>query len=162
LWSEGGTPYPGMVVDSSFYNKIKSGYRMSKPELAPDDVYEMMMRCWNSEPEKRPSFQGLTDSVAALLPSSYKKVSPPPPSTPEVYSPSAVSVTCYAFSNNRITLNNTNKVLSLQQITNIWQNVAVINLFCTEYLFTITIKSKLWKTKKNKFKYVSIKSFTEM
>lgn len=34
----GGTPYPGMVVDSSFYNKIKSGYRMSKPEHAPQDV----------------------------------------------------------------------------------------------------------------------------
>lgn len=28
-----------MVVDSSFYNKIKSGYRMSKPEHAPHDVY---------------------------------------------------------------------------------------------------------------------------
>lgn len=39
LWSEGGTPYPGMVVDSSFYNKIKSGYRMSKPEHAPQDMY---------------------------------------------------------------------------------------------------------------------------
>lgn len=36
---KGGTPYPGMVVDSSFYNKIKSGYRMSKPEHAPHDVY---------------------------------------------------------------------------------------------------------------------------
>lgn len=38
LRSVGGTPYPGMVVDSSFYNKIKSGYRMSKPEHAPQDV----------------------------------------------------------------------------------------------------------------------------
>lgn len=26
-------------MDSSFYNKIKSGYRMSKPEHAPHDVY---------------------------------------------------------------------------------------------------------------------------
>lgn len=34
----GGTPYPGMVVDSSFYNKIKSGYRMAKPEHASSDV----------------------------------------------------------------------------------------------------------------------------
>lgn len=141
--SEGGTPYPGMVVDSSFYNKIKSGYRMSKPEHAPHDVYvtpqniffcccvflkacvtsdnvkksfllfvaelwytaadishgeitrrrtgnrifygnaaclclfryEMMMKCWNSEPEKRPSFTGLSENVASLLPSSYKRVS---------------------------------------------------------------------------------------
>uniref|UniRef100_A0A3B5KVH4 Protein kinase domain-containing protein n=1 Tax=Xiphophorus couchianus TaxID=32473 RepID=A0A3B5KVH4_9TELE len=39
IFTLGGTPYPGMVVDSSFYNKIKSGYRMSKPEHAPQDVY---------------------------------------------------------------------------------------------------------------------------
>lgn len=39
--------------------------------------YEMMMKCWNSEPEKRPSFLGLSDTVASLLPSSYKRVSLP-------------------------------------------------------------------------------------
>lgn len=39
--------------------------------------YEVMMRCWNSEPEKRPSFLGLSETVAALLPSSYKRVSLP-------------------------------------------------------------------------------------
>ncbi|XP_060884998.1 platelet-derived growth factor receptor alpha [Labrus mixtus] len=73
IFSLGGTPYPGMVVDSSFYNKIKSGYRMSKPEQAPHDVYEMMMKCWNSEPEKRPTFLGLSETVASLLPSSYRR-----------------------------------------------------------------------------------------
>ncbi|XP_072294210.1 platelet-derived growth factor receptor alpha isoform X2 [Eucyclogobius newberryi] len=73
IFSLGGTPYPGMVVDSSFYNKIKSGYRMSKPEHSPLDVYEVMMKCWNSEPEKRPSFLGLSETVATLLPSSYKR-----------------------------------------------------------------------------------------
>lgn len=41
--------------------------------------YEMMMKCWNSEPEKRPSFLGLSDTVASLLPSSYKRVSLRPP-----------------------------------------------------------------------------------
>uniref|UniRef100_A0A673XGP0 Platelet-derived growth factor receptor alpha n=1 Tax=Salmo trutta TaxID=8032 RepID=A0A673XGP0_SALTR len=75
IFSLGGTPYPGMVVDSSFYNKIKSGYRMAKPEHAPADVYEMMIKCWNSEPEKRPSFLSLSESVASLLPSGYKRVS---------------------------------------------------------------------------------------
>ncbi|KAJ3600139.1 hypothetical protein NHX12_034089 [Muraenolepis orangiensis] len=73
IFSLGGTPYPGMVVDSSFYNKIKSGYRMARPEHTPSDMYEVMMRCWNSEPEKRPSFMGLTEAVASLLPSSYKR-----------------------------------------------------------------------------------------
>ncbi|KPP62923.1 platelet-derived growth factor receptor alpha-like [Scleropages formosus] len=74
IFSLGGTPYPGMVVDSSFYNKIKSGYRMAKPEHASEDVYEMMMKCWNTEPEKRPSFFSLSETVASLLPAEYKKV----------------------------------------------------------------------------------------
>uniref|UniRef100_A0AAY5L4G8 Platelet-derived growth factor receptor alpha n=1 Tax=Esox lucius TaxID=8010 RepID=A0AAY5L4G8_ESOLU len=73
IFSLGGTPYPGMVVDSSFYNKIKSGYRMAKPEHAPADLYDMMMKCWNSEPEKRPSFYSLSESVVSLLPSGYKR-----------------------------------------------------------------------------------------
>uniref|UniRef100_A0A8C1E4G5 Platelet-derived growth factor receptor alpha n=2 Tax=Cyprinus carpio TaxID=7962 RepID=A0A8C1E4G5_CYPCA len=73
IFSLGGTPYPGMVVDSSFYNKIKSGYRMAKPEHSSSDVYELMMKCWNSEPEKRPSFHSLSDTVASLLPSGYKR-----------------------------------------------------------------------------------------
>ncbi|XP_051951302.1 platelet-derived growth factor receptor alpha [Xyrauchen texanus] len=73
IFSLGGTPYPGMVVDSSFYNKIKSGYRMTKPEHASSNVYELMMKCWNSEPEKRPSFLGLSETVASLLPSGYMR-----------------------------------------------------------------------------------------
>lgn len=35
------------------------------------------MKCWNSDPEKRPSFMGLSESVALLLPSSYRRVSLP-------------------------------------------------------------------------------------
>ncbi|KAB5539700.1 hypothetical protein PHYPO_G00092030 [Pangasianodon hypophthalmus] len=73
IFSLGGTPYPGMVVDSSFYNKIKSGYRMAKPEHASSDVYELMVKCWNNEPEKRPSFHSLSESVATLLPCGYKR-----------------------------------------------------------------------------------------
>lgn len=38
LWLSGGTPYPGMMVDSTFYNKIKSGYRMAKPDHATSEM----------------------------------------------------------------------------------------------------------------------------
>lgn len=38
LLPAGGTPYPGMMVDSTFYNKIKSGYRMAKPDHATNEV----------------------------------------------------------------------------------------------------------------------------
>uniref|UniRef100_A0A8C8SJJ8 Platelet-derived growth factor receptor alpha n=1 Tax=Pelusios castaneus TaxID=367368 RepID=A0A8C8SJJ8_9SAUR len=73
IFSLGGTPYPGMMVDSSFYNKIKSGYRMAKPDHATCEVYEIMVKCWNSEPEKRPSFYHLSEIVENLLPGEYKK-----------------------------------------------------------------------------------------
>ncbi|KFO26475.1 platelet-derived growth factor receptor alpha [Fukomys damarensis] len=73
IFSLGGTPYPGMMVDSTFYNKIKSGYRMAKPDHATSEVYDIMMQCWNSEPEKRPSFYHLSEIVEHLLPGQYKK-----------------------------------------------------------------------------------------
>lgn len=73
IFSLGGTPYPGMMVDSTFYNKIKSGYRMAKPDHATSEVYEIMVQCWNSEPEKRPSFYHLSEIVENLLPGQYKK-----------------------------------------------------------------------------------------
>ncbi|XP_054993981.1 platelet-derived growth factor receptor alpha [Sorex araneus] len=73
IFSLGGTPYPGMMVDSTFYNKIKSGYRMAKPDHATSEVYEIMVKCWNSEPEKRPSFYHLSEIVENLLPGHYKK-----------------------------------------------------------------------------------------
>ncbi|XP_066429172.1 platelet-derived growth factor receptor alpha isoform X2 [Eleutherodactylus coqui] len=73
IFSLGGTPYPGMVVDSTFYNKIKSGYRMAKPDHATHEVYDIMVKCWNSEPEKRPSFYHLSKIAESLLPGEYKK-----------------------------------------------------------------------------------------
>lgn len=33
-----------------------------------------MVKCWNSEPEKRPSFYHLSEIVENLLPGQYKKV----------------------------------------------------------------------------------------
>ncbi|KAM4708711.1 platelet-derived growth factor receptor alpha [Discoglossus pictus] len=73
IFSLGGTPYPGMIVDSTFYNKIKSGYRMAKPDHATHEIYDIMVKCWNSEPEKRPSFYHLSEIVESLLPGEYKK-----------------------------------------------------------------------------------------
>ncbi|KAH9373810.1 hypothetical protein HPB48_007468 [Haemaphysalis longicornis] len=39
IFSLGGNPYPGAVIDESFYKRLKNGYRMEKPYYAPDDVY---------------------------------------------------------------------------------------------------------------------------
>ncbi|XP_038598331.1 platelet-derived growth factor receptor alpha-like [Tachyglossus aculeatus] len=73
IFSLGRTPYPGITVNATFYEKIKSGYRMPKPEHATSEVYDIMLKCWNKEPEKRPSFYELSETVETMLPSHYKE-----------------------------------------------------------------------------------------
>ena len=35
----GGNPYPGLEMNETFITRLKNGYRMEKPKLAPDSVY---------------------------------------------------------------------------------------------------------------------------
>ncbi|KAH6936568.1 hypothetical protein HPB50_019178 [Hyalomma asiaticum] len=57
----------GVVIDESFYKRLKNGYRMEKPDYAPDDVYEIMQSCWQGEPKERPDFSTLVARVGDLL-----------------------------------------------------------------------------------------------
>ncbi|XP_075733895.1 vascular endothelial growth factor receptor 1 isoform X2 [Rhipicephalus microplus] len=67
IFSLGGNPYPGVAIDESFYKRLKNGYRMEKPDYAPDDVYEIMQSCWQGEPKERPDFSTLVTRVGDLL-----------------------------------------------------------------------------------------------
>ncbi|XP_059053619.1 tyrosine-protein kinase Fer isoform X1 [Achroia grisella] len=55
IFSKGDTPYAGMT-NSRAREKIDTGYRMPAPESCAEDVYALMLRCWEYEPEKRPHF----------------------------------------------------------------------------------------------------------
>ncbi|XP_050666858.1 tyrosine-protein kinase Fer isoform X2 [Leptidea sinapis] len=55
IFSKGDTPYAGMS-NSRAREKIDQGYRMPAPEGCPEEVYALMLRCWEYEPEKRPHF----------------------------------------------------------------------------------------------------------
>ncbi|XP_040286969.1 tyrosine-protein kinase FRK [Bufo bufo] len=54
----GKTPYPGMNGRQAF-EKIEQGYRIPKPFNCPQDLYNIMMECWNADPENRPTFETL-------------------------------------------------------------------------------------------------------
>ena len=54
----GGSPYPGIpMVD--LIEHLQQGHRMGKPEFCPEELYDVMKLCWESDPEKRPIFQWL-------------------------------------------------------------------------------------------------------
>jgi len=61
----GGSPYPQME-SRKIANLLQQGYRMPKPEHVGNDLYQIMMNCWQSEPETRPSFSDLTQQLKRM------------------------------------------------------------------------------------------------
>ncbi|PFX18161.1 Fibroblast growth factor receptor 3 [Stylophora pistillata] len=55
---DGGSPYPRM--DGKKVAKLlQQDYRMPKPQHVDDELYQIMMRCWQNDPDVRPTFTEL-------------------------------------------------------------------------------------------------------
>jgi len=65
IFSKGGTPYQGMT-NTRARELIDSGYRMPAPEGTPDEVYQLMLRCWQYDPDDRPHFAEIHATVDLL------------------------------------------------------------------------------------------------
>ncbi|XP_044013916.1 platelet-derived growth factor receptor alpha-like [Aphidius gifuensis] len=61
-----GTPYPGMDAQTQF-NKLSQGYRMEKPYYSTNEIYKIMLSCWNDLPKYRPNFTQLVRELQNLL-----------------------------------------------------------------------------------------------
>ncbi|XP_053573692.1 tyrosine-protein kinase Fes/Fps [Bombina bombina] len=58
LWeafSLGAVPYTNMNNQQT-REGIEQGIRLPAPEMCPEDIYKLMLRCWEYDPRKRPSF----------------------------------------------------------------------------------------------------------
>ncbi|KAF8781349.1 Vascular endothelial growth factor receptor 3 like protein [Argiope bruennichi] len=73
LFTLGSNPYPGAEINEEFFKKLKNGYRMEKPEYAPEKVYQLMKNCWLDDPNERPDFISLAEQIGGLLESSVRK-----------------------------------------------------------------------------------------
>ena len=58
LVTKGMEPYPGMTNDA-VTTEVERGYRMECPIGCSRSLYEIMLKCWNKNPEERPSFEFL-------------------------------------------------------------------------------------------------------
>ena len=61
----GQAPYFGLT-NPEVILKVKQGYRMPQPSTCPDNLYGMMRKCWQGEPESRPTFQTLLTHLKYL------------------------------------------------------------------------------------------------
>nr|XP_039259723.1 tyrosine-protein kinase TXK-like [Styela clava] len=66
IFSGGKMPYLGMG-NGDVVEQVGQGYRLERPGHCPHDVYSIMKKCWELEPEKRPSFDNLISILIELL-----------------------------------------------------------------------------------------------
>ncbi|KAM3863431.1 proto-oncogene tyrosine-protein kinase receptor Ret [Diretmus argenteus] len=62
----GGNPYPGIAPERLF-NLLKTGYRMEKPENCSEEMYNLMLRCWKQESDKRPTFSDISKELEKMM-----------------------------------------------------------------------------------------------
>lgn len=59
LWeiaTYGSSPYPKIELCQVF-DHLRAGNRMEKPSGCPNDVYNLMQKCWRWNPDERPTFK---------------------------------------------------------------------------------------------------------
>ncbi|XP_065663229.1 uncharacterized protein LOC136085756 isoform X3 [Hydra vulgaris] len=62
----GGTPYP-TISNCELLPLLKSGYRMDKPENCSEEMYNIMLQCWNEDPLQRPTFTTLREHFDEVM-----------------------------------------------------------------------------------------------
>ncbi|XP_034021575.1 platelet-derived growth factor receptor beta-like [Thalassophryne amazonica] len=74
IFSLGASPYPDLPMTQEFYVRLKRGYRMSCPDYATRSIYELMMQCWDEDPQSRPTFPSVVLSLSNMLTNDYKEL----------------------------------------------------------------------------------------
>ncbi|XP_074501349.1 macrophage-stimulating protein receptor-like [Sebastes fasciatus] len=66
LLTRGASPYPDVdPYDITHY--LLKGRRLPQPQFCPNTLYNIMLTCWEPEPECRPSFSSLAADVQHIL-----------------------------------------------------------------------------------------------
>ena len=66
VYSQGKEPYSDMS-DVQITTFLLEEKRLSKPDKCPDVVYKVMLDCWKTDPEERPTFGDISRSIAVLV-----------------------------------------------------------------------------------------------
>ncbi|XP_006812809.2 hepatocyte growth factor receptor-like [Saccoglossus kowalevskii] len=66
LLTRGETPY-GAVQSWDILNYLNKGNRLQKPMYAPDELYRLMQKCWEDDPNERPNFHTIVRDLEKLL-----------------------------------------------------------------------------------------------
>ena len=65
MYSCGMVPYSGMK-SHELVEYLNEGRRMKPPDQCPEEIYNIMLECWNDDPDSRPSMLQLYDKLNVL------------------------------------------------------------------------------------------------
>ncbi len=60
IFSLGAMPYPGLT-NMEVIQYTAAGNRLQKPTRCPEELHNLLEKCWNLEPSQRPSFEMMVD-----------------------------------------------------------------------------------------------------
>uniref|UniRef100_A0A914D5Q1 Protein kinase domain-containing protein n=1 Tax=Acrobeloides nanus TaxID=290746 RepID=A0A914D5Q1_9BILA len=66
MFTFGRAPYEALN-DDEIFEFLKQGNRLERPSNVNDQLYEVMMDCWNADPDSRPSFKALEKTFLEIV-----------------------------------------------------------------------------------------------
>ncbi|KAG5851834.1 tyrosine-protein kinase BTK [Anguilla anguilla] len=66
VYTLGKMPYD-RLNNTEIVDKVSSGLRLYRPQLATEPIYRIMTVCWHDKPDERPTFQDLAVTIQDLL-----------------------------------------------------------------------------------------------
>lgn len=86
MWSFGVTlfeltarcelPYAHLRNNDDVIDSVEKGHRLHQAPGVPDELYDLMLRCWQDKPEDRPHFSELVKTLQAMVSASDVAVLP--------------------------------------------------------------------------------------
>jgi serine/threonine protein kinase len=67
LAQDGDRPYHDTKSSANIMGFVMAGHRHEQPQGCSDELYMVMMRCWNVEPKERPLFISLAETFDQLF-----------------------------------------------------------------------------------------------
>ena len=62
----GQVPY-GDTDNFTIMEELQKGYRLPAPDSCPSVIYNLMLRCWSEDPDHRPSFTNVQESLLHII-----------------------------------------------------------------------------------------------
>ncbi len=66
--SNAATPYGDMALTMVAIGVAKEGLRLQQPKDCPDELYGLMHQCWQHNPQDRPSFAEIDETLLSISP----------------------------------------------------------------------------------------------